>query len=124
MPAMKAGSAVLAVVAVTLFGLLMPGAWRAEVAGLFPPDIPVLKIGHLVAFAGLAFLLVRQWQWQHVAALGLVFAGATEALQFFAVDRNPSLADVGIDMAGVLLGLTLRVPSRSLPAWLRRPARP
>lgn len=40
-------------------------------------------------------------------------AALTEGLQFFASNRDPSLLDVGIDMAGMALGVVLTL-------WARR----
>jgi len=65
-----------------------------------------------VLFAGLAFLARFAWSsplaWSWAAALTLALL--TEGLQYFASNRDPSWFDVGIDMAGVGLGLLL--------AWL------
>jgi VanZ family protein len=93
-----------------LVGTQMPGAWRE--AALNSAGLPgvVGKVAHFVLFAAMALLarvapLRRPGGQVVAAALGLALL--TEGLQFFAIDREPSWRDVGIDMAGAGVGLLL-----------------
>ena len=93
-----------------LVGTQMPGAWRSGlVASLHAPSV-LSSLAHLVLFAGMAAVAAApplQWSVRRVVVVGLVLAVLTEMLQFLAVDRHPRLRDVGIDMAGALLGIGL-----------------
>ena len=86
----------------------MPGAWRSGVIeALHAPSI-LSSLAHLVLFAGLAAVAVVKpldWSVLRIATMALALAFLTEGLQFFALDRHPRLQDVGIDMAGALLGV-------------------
>ena len=98
-------------VAIILFvGALMPGAWRLSIS-LLAPAFPLMKVGHVLAFACLAFLLPRNGVIPvnpiQVVALGVALAVLTELLQLLAVDRNPSLGDVALDTLGTVLGVCL-----------------
>jgi len=103
--------AVLAVLLVLLLlGTQMPGAWRDEAFRVTQLPWQMSKVAHFVVFAGLACVarlpplaqpLARVWA--AALALGLL----TEGLQFFASHRDPSVADVAIDLAGTALGLGL-----------------
>ncbi|MGM0653228.1 MAG: VanZ family protein [Bacillota bacterium] len=74
-------------------------------------------IGHLVGYAILAVLLYRAFNrglfgWSGVAArnafiVSLIYAVSDEIHQLFVPGRQASIADVGIDTAGILLGLLL-----------------
>lgn len=94
-----------------LFGTLMPAAWRDAIFGLFPHGVVVQKTGHVVAFAGAAFLALRGAPWQvrpwHILAMGLLVAIATEWMQVLVRGRSPSMRDLALDMGGVCLGLAL-----------------
>ena len=82
-------------------------------------------IGHLVGYAILGFLLYRAFNrglfgWNVLAArnafiFGFIYAVSDEIHQLFVPGRQASIADVGIDTAGILLGLLL-VKVLSLPA--------
>ena len=78
--------------ALLVFGTQMPGAWKDETLRATHLSGEPADAAHFVLFAGLAAL-----------ALGL----ATEGLQFWASNRTPTWHDVGIDMAGAVLGLLL-----------------
>ena len=85
-----------------------------------PPMTIAAKVLHVSAYAILAVLsgwlpVQRRWRWLLLAFLS-AHGFATEYLQNFAVDRHPSLGDVGLDHAGVILGLAV-----SWKWWLRRP---
>lgn len=91
----------------------------------FPgPDIPssgkghgiLRKIAHFTEFCSLGVLLswlmwmVREQKWQRFvipAAAGVIVAAIDETIQCFIPGRGPGLLDVGIDSAGVLLGIVL-----------------
>ena len=91
-----------------LVGTQMPGAWRSGVIeALHAPSI-LSSLAHLVLFAGMAAVAVAQpltWSVLRIAMVALMLALLTEGLQFFALERHPQLRDVGIDMAGALLGV-------------------
>ena len=93
-----------------LVGTQMPGAWRSGVvASLHAPSV-LSSLAHLVLFAGMAAVAAApplQWSMRRVVVVALVLAVLTEMLQFLALDRHPRLRDVGIDMAGALLGIGL-----------------
>ena len=101
---------------VALFvGTQMPNAWRNSVEQSIHASFPLSSWAHFVVFCSLSLLLLMRplacpVRW--VLLLALVLALLTEALQFFAVDRHPRLLDVGIDMAGVMLALTLMAVRR------------
>lgn len=95
-------------VVLLLIGTLMPGAWRATLESSLHPDWGLSSLGHFVLFAGMAWVAsgtALAWPWQRIVLAGLVLALLTEGLQFFAIERHPRWVDVGIDMAGLSLGL-------------------
>jgi hypothetical protein len=74
-------------------------------------------LGHVGLFAVLAFGLThRGWTLSHVMGLTATLAVASELGQRLAVARSPSLADVGLDLAGVVIGVSA--------GWLVRRGRP
>ena len=92
------------------FGTQMPGAWRDETFRVTHLPWQLTKVAHFVLFASMACLarvpplrvpLLR------VAVVALGLALLTEGLQFFASNRNPTWHDIGIDMAGMAVGLLL-----------------
>ena len=91
-----------------LVGTQMPGAWRSGVMdALHAPSI-LSSLAHLVLFAGMAAVVAArplQWPVLRILVVALALAVLTELLQFFALDRHPMLRDVGIDLAGALLGV-------------------
>ncbi|OYU43147.1 MAG: hypothetical protein CFE44_19995 [Burkholderiales bacterium PBB4] len=92
-----------------VFGTQMPGLWRDAVFEATHLPWQLTKVAHFVLFAGLACLgHVRPvaWRLPWVLAGALLVAMATEGMQFWAAGRSPSWWDVGIDMAGALVGLT------------------
>ena len=93
-----------------LIGTQMPGTWRAGIVeSLHAPSV-LSSVAHFVLFLGMA-LVARihplAWPWQRVVGLALALALLTEGMQFFAIDRHPQWLDVGIDMAGAVVGLVL-----------------
>ena len=94
--------------AVLFVGTQMPGAWRSSVIEVTHAPLVLSSLAHLVLFAGMAAVAVAKplhWSVLRTATVALTLALLTEALQFFALDRHPRLQDVGIDMAGALLGV-------------------
>jgi VanZ family protein len=79
-------------------------------AVLAPPMIfPTSKLLHVAAYALFAVLsgwlfLPGRWRWVLLAFMCLHAAG-TEFFQQFVPERGPSLRDVGIDHAGIAIGL-------------------
>ena len=93
-----------------LVGTQIPNAWRnSAVQALHAPSW-VSSVGHFVLFAGMAMLLAARplaWPTARIVLLLLGLALLSEGLQFLAADRHPRWLDVGIDMAGALVGLGL-----------------
>ena len=88
----------------------MPGAWRSGVIETLHAPSILSSLAHLMLFAGMAAVVaIRPLQWPvlRILVVALALAVLTELLQFFALDRHPMLRDVGIDMAGALLGIGL-----------------
>lgn len=103
------------VCALSVVALMLPGGFHEAGtegvnAWLDIGDVGVDAIGHGVMFTVLAFL-VRLGRpsdpiWMHVGAWILI-AIASEVLQLFTIDRDPSLDDLWVDGIGILLGLSL-----------------
>lgn len=93
-----------------LVGTQMPNAWRnGAVQALHAPSW-VSSTGHFVLFAGMAMVLAARplaWPVARTVLVLLVLALLTEGLQSFAIDRHPRWVDVGIDVAGALVGVGL-----------------
>ena len=98
-----------------LIGTQMPGAWRAGIEGSLHSPWGLSSWAHLVLFAGMAWVASAPlaWPWPRVVLAALALALLTEGLQFLAIDRHPSLVDVGIDLAGAGLGLVRVIRVRS-----------
>ena len=93
-----------------LAGTQMPGAWRSGVMDALHAPSVLSSLTHLVLFAGMAAVVAArplQWPVLRILLVALTLAVLTEVLQFFALERHPQLRDVGIDMAGALLGVGL-----------------
>ena len=91
-----------------LIGTQMPGALRAELEASLHSPWGLSSWAHFVIFAGMAAVAYARpmgWSWHRVLLAALCLALVTEGLQFFAIDRHPRWVDVGIDMAGALMGL-------------------
>jgi VanZ family protein len=90
-----------------LVGTQMPNAARAALeAGLHSPW-GLSSWAHFGLFAGMAAVACARpmaWPWHRVLLAALCLALGSEALQFFATDRHPRWLDVGIDMAGAVVG--------------------
>ena len=121
----KTALALLAVLLVLLlFGTQMPGAWRDEAFRVTHLPWQMTKVAHFVLFASMACLArvpPLRWSLVRVGFAALAVALLTEALQHLAANRDASWKDVGIDMAGALVGVVLaRVATCiNLRAWCR-----
>lgn len=119
-------------------------AWAAEGYGLFRETVlgdaamtpgiadSVLsiddptKLGHLVLFAMLAYVTRLGWPNRPLLSLIVylsVFAASVEAVQFFALERHPRLADWLMDMIGVAIGLIGTALSRLIMRFSATEAR-
>ena len=74
------------------------------------------KLAHFTEFTCLGLLLswlfqmLREKKWERLTLpliCGIPVAAADETIQIFVPDRGPALKDVGIDTAGVLLGIVI-----------------
>lgn len=95
-------------VLVLLVGTQMSGVWRDAVQNAVLPGWGLSSGAHFVLFASMAWLARVAPLAQPIVRIGLhglALALLTEGMQFFAIDRNASWADVGIDMSGVVAGL-------------------
>ena len=96
-------------------GTQMPNAWRNGVENSLSAPFPLSSWAHFAVFFSMSLVLLMRplacpVRW--VLLLAFALALLTEALQFFAVDRHPRLVDVGIDMAGTVLALTVMAMHR------------
>lgn len=110
-------AAVLSIIAIMMPGDLYADSWRVFAYRFGLEDLDINSLAHGVIFAALAFI-VRLGRpsdpiWLHVAAW-LPIAVASEVLQLFTIEREPSLYDLVLDMAGVGVGLALAEASRQL----------
>ncbi len=99
-----------------IIGTQMPGAWRDEAFRVTQLPWQFTKVAHFVLFAAMACvarLQTLRWPlvWVVLAALGLALL--TEWLQFFASNRNPTWSDIGIDLAGAIIGVLVAGFSRN-----------
>ena len=77
------------------------------------------KKEHLVAFFALGLLAgfaYRQYAPGHVFLSLAVLAGSIQAMQSLSITREPSLGDLGYDLAGAVLGVGMAY----LVAWVGR----
>lgn len=106
-------------------GLPMPTGQALNVApvwALWPEQWDLSKLGHLLGFALLGLLLTIDRRLTPLTTLGLllVWALATEVLQFFVPQRTPRLSDLTVDLLGILAGMSLTVLWFSLRSCLPR----
>ena len=94
-----------------LLAAILPGGSSASSGGGL-----LRKLAHFTEFTCLGLLLswlfrmLRQSSWQQILfplAAGIGAAALDETIQIFVPDRGPALKDVGIDTAGVLLGVVI-----------------
>lgn len=94
---------------VILVGPLAPQSWYSHVLAPFGISMPLIaqKSGHVLLFAALAIPVSRLLPNRGIlVVLVLSLMGrAIEVLQFFTVDRHPSLVDLGYDDAGINFGM-------------------
>ena len=93
-----------------LIGTLVPDAWRSNVQESLHAPSWLSSLAHFLLFAGMALLLAARplaWPAARIVLVLLGLALLSEGLQFLTADRHPRWLDVGIDMAGVLVGLGL-----------------
>ncbi len=103
------------VCALSIIALMLPGGshdfgTESITAWLGVDDYGIDAIGHGIMFTVLAFL-VRLGRpadpiWLHVG-VWILIAIASEVLQLFTFDRDPSLDDLWVDGLGIILGLAL-----------------
>lgn len=108
---------VLSAAALMVPGYLYEDTLRDLMSRFGLGNVDVDTIGHGVIFALLAFL-VRTGRpadplWLHAAAWALI-AVASEVMQLFTVDREPSLIDLVLDGLGVMLGFALAEAARRM----------
>ena len=95
---------------VLMVGTQMPEAWRSNVQQSLHAPSWLSSFAHFLLFAGMALLLAARplaWPAARIVLVLLGLALLSEGLQFLTADRHPRWLDVGIDMAGVLVGLGL-----------------
>lgn len=88
-------------------GTLMPGQIKNDAHMLLGQHLPWPAVAHLVLFGVLAGLPVYGNGWRgswRAVGLALGVAVATELLQGLVPGRHPMLRDVGIDLAGAVVG--------------------
>lgn len=91
-----------------LVGTQIPDAWRSGAVQAMHAPSWVSSLAHFVLFAGMAMVLAARplaWPVVRIVLAALALALLSEGLQFFAIDRHPRWRDVGIDMAGALVGV-------------------
>lgn len=110
-------TAVLAIIAIMMPGDLYADHWQAFAYHFGLEDLDINSLAHGIIFAALAFIfrLGRPSDpiWLH-AATWLPIAVASEAMQLFTIEREPSLYDLVLDMVGVLVGLSLVEATRQM----------
>ena len=110
-------TAVLSIIAIMMPGDLYADRWQAFAYHFGLEDLDINSLAHGVIFAALAFI-VRLGRpsdplWLHAAAW-LPIAVASEVMQLFTIEREPSLYDLVLDMAGVVVGLALAEAGRQM----------
>lgn len=100
----------LAVVALILIAILMPGDSVPEVG------IPGIdKVIHFGMFFTLAVVFYLEYFknnkklpiWYYAFAVIFIFASSTEVMQIFAIDRSMDLLDLSADIIGIFIGIIL-----------------
>ncbi|MFC5498377.1 hypothetical protein ACFPOE_12605 [Caenimonas terrae] len=94
-------------IATVLVSKLMPNPWKMAVMDRWHGPIDMSLAAHLLMFALTAFSIThavttpRAWK---ILGSALALSVATEALQFFAIERHPSLQGVVTEMTGAFFG--------------------
>jgi VanZ family protein len=111
---------IAAVLVFILVGTLMPVELRKLVVRPFPRRLHVDLIGHALAFAAQAALMVKatRLRWPHVLLMAILLAIGTELAQSFIPGRTALASDVLVDVAAAAAGLLLA----TLASTRRRPA--
>ncbi|WP_155301242.1 hypothetical protein [Cupriavidus necator] len=94
-------------VLVLMVGTQIPGLTRDMLERSLHAPFPLSSLAHFLLFVGMAWLLASRpiaWPVARIGAGLLGLALLTEGLQVFAINRHPRWLDVGIDMAGFLVG--------------------
>lgn len=136
----RARRALSALVPLGLVGIAMPSAWLDRILLAFPgarpedlgkdplsePTVVVFVqkgLGHGLGFAALGVVLALARAGALRTALVLSAAAVfTETLQTLLPDRSGKLSDVGVDLAGGLLGAALAVTLRAAAPRAPRPS--
>lgn len=106
---MNAGWLTLALIWLSLILAASVIPVSAEVPG------ETLDVGHVLSYAVLTFLWVKAIGFNHRSlAVSVGLTPLTELVQLLAPWRHPSVMDVGNNLIGVLLSLTLLSASRYL----------
>ena len=86
--------------------------------------IRLSKLGHVVAFAVIAIVIMSIWsrtpRWRLVLHLSLV-AGAAEIAQVFLVDRHARFGDWILDLLGIVIGVGVAATITFVIRTMRRP---
>lgn len=92
-----------------LVATLIPVAAKNQLLSPFPAHLHPDKLGHFLGFALLSAALLWTGRVRPTGAIALaaVLGAVTEALQFLAIGRVGRLTDIGIDVAGGILGAAL-----------------
>ena len=88
----------------------MPGAWRNGMEHEVHAPFAISHWAHFVIFLCIALVMRMRplaWSTVRVILFALSLAFLTEGMQFFAIDRHPRWRDVGIDMSGAAMALSL-----------------
>jgi VanZ family protein len=113
----KLAVALLAVLLLLLLlGTQMPGAWRDEAFRVTHLPWQMTKVAHFVLFAAMAFVArvpPLRWPVVRVGFIALALGFLTEGLQHFASNRDPSWLDVGIDLAGMGVGMLVAMKAKT-----------
>jgi len=108
-------------VAVVVAGVLTPRPWVDRVLGPFQQvelaGVPVAYwaqklVGHAGMFGLIGYVVSRRVGPRAAVITTVALAVVTEASQLLAVARSASMGDVGLDLAGALLGIGLATVSR------------
>ena len=104
-----AWSLALLALACIFVATLMPVGPKNELLRPFPAHLHPDKLGHFLGFAllSVALLWTGRVRPSGTIALAAALGAATEALQFLAIGRTGRVTDVGIDVAGGVLGAAL-----------------